>query len=570
MALIIGASILTLASVWHDAPIVDEVPHIGAGYSYIADQTYQFNPEHPPLAKDLAGLALKTLPIPSDFLATYNAAHPGVVNDQWNFGRQLIYHSGVDPIAIVHAAKLPLILFFILSGILIFAWTKRTYNPRAAFIAVFLFTLSPTIIAHSRFVATDVAALFGILFSSYFFYKYLDHQSKKNFVWAGLAFGVALLTKFSTFLLVPYIIILAFLWAWSHRYSFGATIRLLIKSVLILAFGFILVVGPVYQYHILNYPPEKQKSDSANQLKSFPGILAETVAWGSDKPVLRPYAQYGLGLIMATQRASGGNRTFFLGQVSGQSFKTYFPIVFGLKEPIPLLVLILLALWTGLTTWRAYRGTLKEKVSHHFSAVTMVLWVLLYAATSISSNLNIGIRHLLPIYGFIFVLTAGQIEYVLHSHKKWIRFAVYGLFVWYLLECLMIFPYYLTYFNEFAGGPSGGHRYVVDSNLDWGQDLWRLGDYVKQHQIQKIYVDYFGWAEQEFYLGQPFVWLQGGTYTSAESFFASNPNGGWLALSATYFAESTLNPSGSYYWLTNYKPEAVIGNSIFVYHITRQ
>src|SRR3989344_1956828 len=112
-ALVAIASVVAVASAWRDSPIVDEIPHIGAGYSYVTGQTYQFNPEHPPLAKDLAGLAILPLNINSDFLANYNTAHHDIVNDQWNFGRTLIYHSSVNPITLVHLAKLPLILFFI-------------------------------------------------------------------------------------------------------------------------------------------------------------------------------------------------------------------------------------------------------------------------------------------------------------------------------------------------------------------------------------------------------------------------------------------------------------------------
>jgi 4-amino-4-deoxy-L-arabinose transferase-like glycosyltransferase len=568
--ILIAAAILALASVWHDAPIVDEDPHIGAAYSYIVGHTYEFNPEHPPLAKDLAGIALSFLNIPKNFLTNYDASHPGVVNDQWNFGRQLIYHSGVDPILLVHTAKTPMILFFLFSGWLIFLWAKRTYNERAALMAVFLFSFSPTIIAHSRLVTTDIPALFGVLFASYFFLRYLLHSSRSNFIWASLAFGIALLTKFSTFLLVPYFIILALVWGWVHgRHHLTHAGRELIKAILIMVVGFIFVVGPVYAFHIQNYPAARQKQDTIQTLQSFPGHIANMVIWASDKSILRPYAQYGLGLTMVTQRASGGNRTYFLGSVSSTSFKSYFPIVFALKEPIPFLILLFAGLYFGISAWRRnHHESLAEKLEKNFLAFAMLLWIAIYGVTSISSNLNIGIRHLMPIYGFLFILTAGTIEHAI-NHRPRFRKAVAVLLVWYLAECLAVYPFYLTYFNKFAGGPSGGYRYVADSNLDWGQDLWRLGDYIKANNIQKIYVDYFGWAEQEFYLGQPFVWLVGGTYTNANQFFAANPNGGWIAVSGTYYDESSTKSGDNYYWLKAYKPTAVIGHSIFVWHLTR-
>ncbi|OHA18041.1 MAG: hypothetical protein A2664_00460 [Candidatus Taylorbacteria bacterium RIFCSPHIGHO2_01_FULL_46_22b] len=589
------ASVVAVASAWRDSPIVDEIPHIGAGYSYTTGQTYQFNPEHPPLAKDLAGLAILPLGINSNFLANYNTAHPNIVNDQWNFGRALIYHSDVDPTTLIHLAKLPLILFFIFSGWLIYAWTRRTYNSRAALLAIFLFAFSPTIIAHSRFVATDVPALFGILLATYFFLRYLKEQSVVNFWLASVSFGVALLTKFSTFLLIPYFLILALIWAWSnHQTFFRPTIRLITRGTLVMIMGFIIIVGPIYQLHVFNYPPAQQKNDTETILNNYSiPVVASAIIWASDKPVLRPYAQWGLGLAMVSQRAEGGNRTYYLGQLSSTSFKSYFPVVYVLKEPIPFLVLLLGAVWLGWRTWRNGREPFKNKIRNHFPALAMLLWVFIYVATSINANLNIGIRHLIPIYGFIFILIAGQIEGLVSSIKYRVLsgrqslisntkyLILIGLLIWYFIEFISVYPSYLTYFNEFAllrpswasdgqtGWISGGHNYVVDSNLDWGQDLWRLGDFVKQNNIQKIYLDYFGWAEQSFYLGNSFQWMHAGDFTSAEQFLKENPDGGWLGISASYYQEANVGPTKPYGWLENIKPTMVIGNSIFVFHITR-
>lgn len=203
----------------------------------------------------------------------------------------------------------------------------------------------------------------------------------------------------------------------------------------------------------------------------------------------------------------------------------------------------------------------------------MLLWIFIYLAASLGANLNIGIRHLMPIYGFIFVLVAGQIEPLLMG-KKWLKILTFILLGWYLLEFVAAYPYYLGYFNEFARlrptwastEQPGGQNYVVDSNLDWGQDLWRLEDFVKQNHIQKIYTDYFGWADASFYLGDSFRWMHSGDYTSKAQFLRDNPEGGWLAVSVTFYQETTANPTKPYAWLG--KPTATVGNSIFVWHVT--
>lgn len=564
IVIVAAASIIAVASSWHDAPIVDEDPHIGAGYSYIAGHTYEFNPEHPPLAKDLAGLALAFLHINPSILPTHEAA----VNDQWNFGRALIYHSGVDPILLIHVARLPLILFFIFGAWLVFVWARRTYNSRAGLLAVFLFSLCPTVIAHARFVTTDVAALFGVLFSSYFFLRYLSKQTTQNFWLAAITFGVALLTKFSMFLLIPYFLILAIVWAWTEQYHFfKPACRLIGKTLLIMLVGFVVIVGPIYQLHIYKYPTAQQKTDAEFILNGYQvPAFANLIMWGIDKPLIRPYAQWMLGMAMVFQRAEGGNRTYFLGQVSSTSFKTYFPVVYAIKEPIPFLILLAAAIIVGWQTWRRSKDSFKQKIRGRFPAFMMLLWIAIYVASSITARLNIGIRHLMPIYGFTFVLVAGQIEPLLFSSKKWIKYTALILLGWYVLEFASVYPYYLTYFNEFAGGPSGGHNFVADSNLDWGQDLWRLGDYIRDNKIQKITLDYFGWADPDFYLKTSIQWMHAGQYTNKIQFLNDNPTGGWIGVSVTYYQESTVDPAKPYAWLG--KPTTAIGNSIYLWHVT--
>src|SRR3989344_4548829 len=154
------ASIIAIASFWHDAPIVDEIPHIGAGYGYVFEQSYQFNPEHPPLAKDLAGIGLKLARITNE-TAVHQAflEHSAVTNDQWNFGRQLLYGLNENAIRLVHAAKLSVFLLFILSALIIFIWTRKLYGQTAVLCAFFLFPSSPTATAHALLVPPDMVAL---------------------------------------------------------------------------------------------------------------------------------------------------------------------------------------------------------------------------------------------------------------------------------------------------------------------------------------------------------------------------------------------------------------------------
>ena len=238
---------------------------------------------------------------------------------------------------------------------------------------------------------------------------------------------------------------------------------------------------------------------------------------------------------------------------------------------------------------------IKEWVKTYFVEFSMLLWIAIYWYLSIRANLNIGVRHLLPTYGFVFIMLAGQLSKIIRDsrllgkgsrakpgisveirdYKAKIKIGtilIFALLGWYIVENIRVYPYYLTYFNQLAGGPSGGHQYVVDSNLDWGQDLKRLAMWVKNPpaggNVDKIHFDYFGWADQGYYLKEKLVWINAGTYKDARDFLAKNPNGGYIAVSASFFMGSREKPETSYAWLDAHKPIAVIGNSIFVWKIT--
>ncbi len=577
VTIIVAATVLAVTSSWNDSIIVDEVPHIGAGYSYLEKGDMRLNPEHPPLAKDLAAIPLLFLNLKQDAFNT--KFWQTDVNGQWEFGRRLIFNSGNDADQIKHFARLPILLFFILSAILIFKWARRLYGNLGAIIALILFSFSPTVIAHSRFVTTDMAALFGVLLATYFFINYLKNPTIKNLVIAGLVFGVALLCKFSVVLLVPFFLLLALI------YPARARLRVVIFTLIIFVIGTVIVLWPVYYFQIRNLPPEKQQQETEYILTSVYRQISAPLALvvkASGEPILRPLAHYGLGLLRVLHQNVEPHNVFFLGDVLFRGSHLYFPVVYFLKEPLAWWGLVIISLL--FLTWQLRKPTaglargVKDFIQNHFEEFAMLLWLVIYWATTINSSLNIGVRHLLPIYPFAILLVSGQVAKMVKKAKenfnfksKALIFTVFFLLSWYVVENVKVYPLYLTYFNQVAGGPSGGYRYVTDSNLDWGQDLIRFSDWVKENDIKKIEFDYFGWADQSYYLGSNFEWLWRGKYLDAEDFKARNKSDGWLAISVTYLQE-TQGPIErpqypNYIWLKSYQPVTIIGHSIFVYQI---
>ncbi len=329
--------VLMFFSAWDDSAIMDELAHIPAGYSYLTQQDYRLNPEHPPLIKDLAAFPLLYLGLnfPTDIKAWKDD-----INGQWDIGRIFLYESGNDADKILHFSRFPIMLLAIFFGWMIFRWVRRIYGDKVGLLTLFFFVLSPTFLAHSRYVTTDLAAAFGFFIGITAFINFLYRQktpaAKKSLIVCGIVFGIAEMLKFSLVLLAPLYIIFGLLWVvlenWQERKKiFKESLKMLGKIAAIGAIGVVLI-AIVYQFHIWNYPAQRQAADTSFILTSFNfRPLANLIVWMSDKPVLAGLGQYFLGVLMVLQRGTGGNTAYFLGEVSAVGWKYYFPVLYLFK-----------------------------------------------------------------------------------------------------------------------------------------------------------------------------------------------------------------------------------------------
>jgi len=570
--LLILMFLLALFSIKGMSATMDELAHIPAGYSYLSQKDYRLNPEHPPLIKDLSAFPLLFLNL------NFPEEHPSWtegVNQQWWFGNQFLYQSGNDADQIIFWSRIPMILLLILLGWFLFYWARKIGGNMIAISVLSLFTFSPTFLAHGRLVTTDVGAALGVVLATYFWLKWLKNPSKKNIILAGIFFGISMLLKFSLVLLIPFFVIITLTYAWFNTYNFKKVLKYIGLAILVGIIGMI-VLWLVYEFHLLNYPLEKQFDDTkyileSNALKP----LVNLTYWMSQKPIFRPYAQYLFGLLMATQRVAAGNTTYFLGQVSAAGSWYYFPVVYFLKIPLAFHLLTLIAM-CYLVSKRSLKNCFVRFnywIKNHFTEFSMLVFLLIYWLVSIKGNLNLGIRHVLPVFPFTYILVCLVIKKQLKNIQKplikKISFSLlFVIFGWYIISSCLSFPYYLSYFNELGGGQKNGYQYVTDSNYDWGQDLKRLEVWVEKNNIEKIYVDYFGGGDVFYYLGEKYLSWQG-TKSPSEL-----PNGSYLAVSATLLQGGRGEPvknfdqaAGYYNWLNDYEPIDRAGNSIFIYYI---
>lgn len=574
----------SILSMRQDALTFDELAHIPAGYSYLTQQDYRINPEHPPLAKDLAALPLLFLdlnfPSQSQNWQQNSGAPPWWV--QFDLGTELLYQSGNDPQNIIFWSRLPMIGLLLFLGWFLFRWARELGGNKAGLLVLFLFTLSPTLLAHGRLVTTDVAAATGIVVATYYWLHFLREPTKNTVLKAGLAFGVALLLKFSLVLLVPFFVIITLLYplispGFPVSYRIKSLVTYTGKAAIAGIIGLVFVVWPVYQFHIWNYPAERQVRDTTADLQ--PGeitALEQTAIWMADKEGLRPFGQYARGVLMAQQRSSFGNTTYFLGEMSSSSWWYYFPVMYLTKVPLAFHILSLIAgifavsylTRTFLSSQKLQRA--QELLRTHFTSVAFIIFLFIYWGISIQGNLNIGVRHLIPIFPFTYLLVASGILAFLSIRQRLLlgvlpACIVAVLLAWYAGASVLTFPHYISYYNEAAGGTEHGHAIAVDSNYDWGQDFYRLLAVVEDENIETLHMQYFGGENPEYWLGDTYV-----RYNAKED----GPLGsGWLAVSMNELKGGIAEPApgydqdtGYYEWLLEYEPMR-IGKSILLYQI---
>ena len=590
--------VLMITSIRNDSATMDELAHIPAAFGYVTQFDYRLNPEQPPLLKVLSGISGEFGARP--YFPTDTAAWRDYVNGQWDQGRIFLYESGNNADRIIFWSRIPTILLTLLFGWLVFRETRQRFGKAAALIALTLFAFSPTILAHSRYVTTDIAAAFGFFIGLVSFIRFMESPTKKNLLIAGIAFGAAQLLKFSLVLLIPVYGILIIAWALAiPNLHFHERIKIFIKrAASSITIGLIgtAIIWAFYTPFVWNYPKDRQYADAKFNLSSYGFRPAVDINLRLiENKYTRPLGQYVLGILMVNQRAAGGNTAYYLGEVSAVGSRSYFPLLYLLKESIALHILTLIVLIFSLKKiWISGRGSRAKEmfgrarfwIWQHFFEFSSLLFLAFYWAVSIQSPLNIGVRHILPTFPFVYMLVSrGVVEWLrgarVSNPQNWFewlrglyetyikripRFVfVLAMLFWLVTSTVAVYPHFLSYYNSLGGGTREGYKIATDSNYDWGQDLKRLKDYADENNIDKIAIDYFGGGNPAYYFGDRFLpWWS-----------SKGPAHGWFAISTTFLQGThgraapgfIRKPEDSYEWLRGYEPIGRAGTSIFIYRL---
>lgn len=473
-------------SLVRESATFDETAHLAAGFTYLDRMDFRLNSEHPPLFKGWAALPLWL----GGSVEPDYSSQGWTGGDQWLFGYEFLNGPLHDPqrrspASLLTPARMAMLLPALLLGVIVYLWSREIWGEAGALLSLFLYCLSPTMLAHGRLVTTDLPSALGftaVLWSMWRFYR---SPSVKMAVLCGISLAAALLMKFSALLLFPIMTLLGLMWVlWPGVPGDQRRRRWLWILALVLIAGMLAYGGLWAGYGFRYAACEPGHALDWEVVTPTGGAAGETVRIALDNKLLPESYLYGLAYFLG-----GAQRrvAFLNGEQSLIGWWYYFPQAFLMKSP-PALILILCLL-----TLHALRAGLWRS----FNCWYVALPIALYVGVSIAGNLNIGHRHLAPLYPLLFLLCGGIVR--LWSGSRTVRTVTILLLVAYALSFATATPRYLSYFNFTAGGPKGGWRYLLDSNIDWGQDLPRLKAWMEASGTPEIHLAYFGTADPAAY-----------------------------------------------------------------------
>lgn len=515
----------------------DEAVHVGAGYSYWVTGDFRLNQSHPPLVFELATLPPLLLHHPP-FRPRPEAWDNVSTLTEYQLGNEFLYRAPVPADQLLALCRLPPLAIGTLLVLLCGWWAHRLWGPRAGVVALAAAALDPNLVAHAALVNNDVAAALFIFASVYLFWEWLAAPRPVLFFWLSLVMSLGLLAKYSC--AVTPVILTAIgagyvlcLWR-AGAGAFPAARGLLVGLTLHFSIAAVTIAATFHLVYLFH---------GGDGFRLWLG---------------------GVGAVF--QHFDQGHPAYLLGQVSDSGWWYYFPVVMAVKTPLGLLALLA----CSLLFWR--RGPSDKPAD----LLSLLVPPAILMAGAMVSGLDIGLRHVLPVYPFFFVLASRVVAGGRSAVRTAPLLAALALGA-IALSSLSLTPHQLSYFNELAGGPGQGHRYASDSNLDWGQDLRALADHVRRARLGRIYLCYFGTTPLSYY-GLDYRWVPGnddwGFYSDVEAFSPSSwdPAGPEI-LAISLFKMHGLVPQeirGFYDRLFLCKSVGRIGYSIYLFDLRQE
>jgi hypothetical protein len=543
-------SVLTRKSV-----TTDEIVLIPAAYYHYVDHNVNLIGQHPPLCKLLAGLPLLFLQ-PNEWKPEKVDPAGRPDQNEWDYVLHFWRDNRPQFEAICFWSRTGMISLTLALGVLLFVFTRDLLGPRVALLAVALFAMEPTILAHGRIVQTDIPAAFGLLLTVYAIWKYIRAPGWKNALLLGIAAAVALLAKYSMLIVIPAIFgTIGVLFCLP-----GANRRDLFRDAVVAAVTLLVTINAAYFFH--------HRALTTGDLKwlrdVFPGSGGFMIATLQILKWILP-TDLVMGIYWQVHHTGVGHPAGLLGMYSDRGWWYYFPVAFFFKVTIPFLFLSIASVV------RAARRIVRKREGRW---LVLLLPLFLYTALLLVSPINIGVRYYLPAYLFFVILSAALLDCLLTYRGGAVaRFISVGLSLaalfWMGFETVRTYPHYIPYMNQLAFARPHWW-YLSDSNVEWGDDSKALATWLRARGETRVRGLLLGcFATLDFYEIN---------YIDAIGAPGPAPAPRYTALGASFLNGSTIPPYeidgrrvpdykrvNTFDSYRHREPEAIIGNSIYVF-----
>jgi len=549
LAALIIATLLAVASTYSTfSHTYDEPAHLATGLELLDLGTYSYERGHPPLARLAIALGpyldglrsgRKDTPLSSSFWIRLAQS-----SDE---GRRILYEPGPYD-RVLTLARLGILPFLLVALLVTYAWARSVFGEWPAVLAVALLATVPPFLGNAGIATLDVPlAALGVA-SMFAFCQWLDRPRIGTALALGIATGGAVMTKFSAIPFLGLSFTVIFSWrAWINaRHGspsfFSAHVKTGIAAAATTLVVFWLCYGAGFTT-LVN--PANRPYESIENLLGEGSALSNSVSDALEVPIVPKFVSLlsdGIAQIRYHNRI--GHRSYLLGEVGSRGWWYYYLVALGVKTPLPLLVVGLCGI--GLLL----RASDRERDWRVAAPALGFLSVLLFS--SVYSNINLGVRHVLILYPLLAIAAAYAVMHLVHAlrHKALALVAVALFVAAQAGTSLLAYPDFMTYFNAVAG--SKPERVLIPIDLDWGQDLKRLEAELHKRGVDRVAVDYYGSGRLDKHD------LPG--YTRLVPY---TPQTGWIAVSLW-----RLTRNRDFDWLRTFEPVARIGTSINLYHIT--
>jgi hypothetical protein len=408
---------------------VDEPIHLGAGMEWLDHGTITGDVSHPPLAR------------------VFSAIGPRLAGEHWipagntllDGARILGHDAHYD--RMLALARLGILPFFLLACAIVFLWANRIGGPLASLLATFCFTTIPPVLTHAGLVTTDMAATAFTAAGAYAALLWAERPDRLRTLALGVTLGLGLIAKYSLLVFLPAVFVAIYLCHWRGVRAIPAQLREYWRPAVVAGVIACLVIWAGFRF---SFGPPRFAHISLPAPRFFDGLRD---VWDHNQ---------------------NGHASYILGERHHLGVWYFFPITLAVKTPLAMLLLVG---WSLRTAWRK-----RLRIAAPLAYCAVIL------AIAISSRINIGVRHVLPVYAGLAVIAgvgaATLLRESLGRRAAWRVPLLFGLFAWQVISGALAHPDYLSYTNEITRGHP--ENFVAESDLDWGQDMHRVGDFLKK------------------------------------------------------------------------------------------